>query len=97
MEHGEVRLLDAVVLRGIHCTALPRTVCDEIANSAYQTAAATPAASIQRDMRMVFDAIWNNMTITPWERGDIVAIDNNAIGHGRLPFEGPREIVVSWA
>lgn len=49
------------------------------------------------DMRKVFDAIWKNMSITPWRKGDIVAIDNNIIGHGRLPFEGPREIVVSWA
>ena len=51
----------------------------------------------QSDLAAVFDAMWKNMVITPWKRGDIVAIDNAAIGHGRLPFEGPREIVVSWA
>lgn len=49
------------------------------------------------DMAQVFDAIWKNMVVTPWQLGDIVAIDNRAVGHGRLPFEGPREIVVSWS
>lgn len=48
------------------------------------------------DVAAVFDAMWKNMVITPWKKGDIVAIDNFAIGHGRLPFTGPREIVVSW-
>lgn len=51
----------------------------------------------RRDLSQVFDAIWKNMVVTPWQLGDVVAIDNRAIGHGRLPFEGPREIVVAWS
>lgn len=51
----------------------------------------------RRELAQVFDAIWKNMVVTPWRRGDVVAIDNRAIGHGRLPFEGPREIVVAWS
>ncbi len=49
------------------------------------------------DMEHVRNVIWKHLVITPWRRGDIVAIDNYAVGHGRLPYEGPRQIVVSWA
>jgi alpha-ketoglutarate-dependent taurine dioxygenase len=49
------------------------------------------------DIAQVIAAIWKNLVITPWQRGDIVVIDNAAAGHGRLPYEGPREVVVSWA
>lgn len=49
------------------------------------------------DVAQVIAAIWKNLVITPWHKGDIVVIDNAAVGHGRLPYEGPREVVVSWA
>jgi alpha-ketoglutarate-dependent taurine dioxygenase len=35
--------------------------------------------------------------ITPWKNGDVLAIDNDSTGHGRLPFYGPRMIAVAWA
>ncbi|MDJ0837612.1 MAG: TauD/TfdA family dioxygenase [Acidobacteriota bacterium] len=31
----------------------------------------------------------------PWQRGDLVIIDNMRIMHGRMPFEGDRKILVS--
>jgi alpha-ketoglutarate-dependent taurine dioxygenase len=49
------------------------------------------------DMEAVRAAIWRNLVITPWHRGDVVAIDNYAVAHGRLPYTGPREIAVCWA
>jgi len=49
------------------------------------------------DMEQIRSAVWKNMIIFPWRCGDIVAIDNYAIAHGRLPFQGPREIAVAWA
>jgi hypothetical protein len=36
--------------------------------------------------------IWQNLVVYPWQTGDVVAIDNNAVGHGRLPYQGPRRI-----
>lgn len=51
----------------------------------------------EADVEAVRDAVWRHMVIDPWERGDVVAIDNHSISHGRLPYEGPREIVVCWA
>ena len=49
------------------------------------------------DVDAVIKAIWKNLVITPWQQGDVVVIDNASTGHGRLPFEGAREIVVAWA
>jgi len=50
-----------------------------------------------RDMEAVRDAIWANMVFFPWRRGDVLAIDNARIAHGRMPYRGPRKIVVAWA
>jgi alpha-ketoglutarate-dependent taurine dioxygenase len=49
------------------------------------------------DMEHVRDVVWKHMVIYPWRRGDVVAIDNHAVGHGRLPYSGPRQVVVCWA
>lgn len=49
------------------------------------------------DMEAVRDAIWQNMVIFPWQRGDVLAIDNAAIAHGRMPYRGPRIVAVAWS
>jgi hypothetical protein len=49
------------------------------------------------DMEHVRDVIWDNMVVYNWKKGDIVAIDNNAVSHGRLPYNCPRTIAVAWA
>src|SRR5262249_47511448 len=42
------------------------------------------------DLDHVRDAIWKNMVFFKWEKGDVTAIDNFSIGHGRMPYKGPR-------
>lgn len=49
------------------------------------------------DMEHVRDVIWDNMVAYDWKYGDIVAIDNFSVSHGRLPYTGPRKVVVAWA
>ena len=49
------------------------------------------------DMETVRDAIWKHLVVVPWRRGDVIAIDNFAVSHGRLPYAGPREVAVCWA
>ena len=33
----------------------------------------------------------------PWQRGDILLVDNFLVSHGREPFVGPRSILVAMA
>jgi alpha-ketoglutarate-dependent taurine dioxygenase len=42
------------------------------------------------------DLIWKHLVIFPWKKNDVLAIDNFSTSHGRLPYEGPREILVCW-
>jgi alpha-ketoglutarate-dependent taurine dioxygenase len=49
------------------------------------------------DLEAVRDAIWRHLVAVPWRRGDVVAIDNYAVSHGRLPYAGPRQVAVCWA
>lgn len=43
------------------------------------------------------DVIWKNLVIIPWQKGDVIAVDNFSTSHGRLPYEGSREILVCWS
>lgn len=45
----------------------------------------------------VEDLIWENMSAFPWKKGDLLAIDNYSTSHGRLPYVGDRNILVSWS
>lgn len=49
-----------------------------------------------RHVRALVETIWRHLVIEPWQAGDILAIDNRSTGHGRLPFTGPREVLVAW-
>lgn len=50
-----------------------------------------------RDMRALLDTIWRHTVLTPWQRGDVLAIDNRAVAHGRMPFRGARRSVACLA
>jgi alpha-ketoglutarate-dependent taurine dioxygenase len=49
------------------------------------------------DVEHVLDVIWKNQVVFSWQKGDFVAIDNRRIAHGRLPYSGPRQVVVAWS
>lgn len=49
-----------------------------------------------RHVRTLVETIWKHLVIETWHEGDILAIDNRSTGHGRLPFKGPREVLVAW-
>lgn len=51
----------------------------------------------EADLRHVRDLIWKHLVVYPWRTGDVVAIDNRSVSHGRLPYNGPRQIAVAWA
>lgn len=41
--------------------------------------------------------IWDNLEAEPWRLGDVMMIDNFSTSHGRLPYKGPRDILVAWS
>ncbi len=51
----------------------------------------------EADMDHVRDVVWKHMVVVPWQRGDVIAVDNHSVSHGRLPYRGGREIAVCWA
>lgn len=51
----------------------------------------------QADIDHVRDTIWRHLVTFDWQRGDMLAIDNFAVSHGRMPFRGKRQIGVAWA
>ena len=47
-------------------------------------------------MEHVSETIWRHLTFTPWQPGDVIVIDNFSVSHGRMPYRGPRNILVAW-
>jgi alpha-ketoglutarate-dependent taurine dioxygenase len=71
-----------------------RRPADDLAmHCTYADGAEIPRA----DMEAVRDVVWRHLVSFPWRRGDVLAIDNYAVAHGRLPYRGRREIAVCWA
>ena len=40
---------------------------------------------------------WDTCVMFPWEKGDIISLDNMRIAHARMPFEGERRIAVAMS
>lgn len=67
---------------------------DELAmHCTYADGTEIPAADVEH----LRDVIWRHLVVTPWRQGDVLAIDNYAVSHGRLPYDGPRSVAVAWA
>ena len=79
--------------RALEARLREKPVDEQSMHSTRLDGAEFPAA----DVEAVRDAVWKHMVIEPWQAGDVVAIDNHSVSHGRLPYEGARRIVVCWA
>jgi alpha-ketoglutarate-dependent taurine dioxygenase len=47
-------------------------------------------------VKHIEDVIWKNLCPFDWKLGDVLMIDNFSTSHGRLPYTGPRDILVAW-
>lgn len=64
---------------------------------AYECTYADGAPIPDGDVKELLATLWRHTVLTPWQRGDVLAIDNRAIAHGRMPFRGPRRVVACLA
>ena len=48
-------------------------------------------------MRHVRGVVWRNMVAQPWQRYDVVMLDNRRVSHGRRPYRGDRMVTVCWS
>lgn len=66
---------------------------DEAMHMVFADGSEIPKAYVEH----VEEVIWNNLIANPWKRGDLMMIDNFSTSHGRLPYRGPRDILVAWS
>ncbi len=66
---------------------------DESMHTTFRDGSPIPLGHVEH----VQDLIWKNMVAFKWQKGDVIALDNFSTSHGRLPYKGPREILVSWS
>lgn len=48
-------------------------------------------------IRHLCDVVWQHTAVVPWQAGDVLAIDNRSVAHGRMPYRGERLVAVAWA
>ncbi len=54
--------------------------------------------SIEPEVMDILREAYYKETITfPWEKGDVMLLDNMMVAHGREPFSGPRKVAVGMA
>lgn len=49
----------------------------------------------ESDLEEIREAFRSETIVFPWREGDILALDNMLVSHGRLPYQGPRKILAA--
>lgn len=83
----------ALAAAGVKAQRLTTDPLDQPMHATYRDGSPIPDADIEH----LRDVIWQNMVRIPWQAGDVIAIDNHSVSHGRMPYFGPRRIVVAWS
>jgi alpha-ketoglutarate-dependent taurine dioxygenase len=46
-------------------------------------------------LRHIRETMFKEATVSPWRQGDVVMLDNVLVCHGRMPYSGPRKILLA--
>jgi len=47
------------------------------------------------DIDHIRAVLWNHAVLFDWQRGDVLVLNNTLIAHGRMPYSGPRRVLVA--
>ncbi|MBA3531021.1 MAG: TauD/TfdA family dioxygenase [Ardenticatenales bacterium] len=67
---------------------------DELPNNTYYGDGTPITNEVMEQLR---DAYHKETITFPWQRGDLLLLDNVTVAHGRAPFVAPRQIIVGMA
>ena len=46
-------------------------------------------------LQHIRETMFKEATVSPWRQGDVVMLDNVLVCHGRMPYSGPRKILLA--
>lgn len=50
---------------------------------------------LKKDLYHIMDVLQSNTVAYPWQKGDVMVLDNMLTMHGRAPFKGPRRVLTA--
>lgn len=86
-----------------HPSDYPRDIYESLLNSYRGKEDELPQTSLFGDnsqidiakLKHIRETMFSQATVEPWRQGDVVMIDNVLVCHGRMPFSGPRKILLA--
>lgn len=67
---------------------------DEMPSNSFYGDGAPIEESVVAHIRGIFD---DEIVLFSWQKGDLLMLDNMLVAHGRMPFKGPRRVLVGMA
>ena len=86
-----------------HPSDYPKDIYESLLNSYRDKEDELPQTSLFGDntpidiskLKHIRETMFKEATVSPWRQGDVVMLDNVLVCHGRMPFSGPRKILLA--
>lgn len=86
-----------------HPSDYPKHIFESLLNSYRDNEHELPQTSFFGDdtpidvdaLKHIRETMFSEATVNPWRQGDVVMIDNVLVCHGRMPYSGPRKILLA--